>query len=579
MPEDIIYNAEPTAAKLHACDSFVSGILGPIGSGKTVACCLNIVAKAVKEKVYRRGKKGKPIRYSRWALIRNTQPELETTTIKTWLDWWEDYTVMNWAKPVTGVFTMPVGDGTTCQIELIFLALDKPKDVKKLRGLELTGVFINEATEVPYAAFEMARGRVNRYPSKRRGGPNWTGVLMDTNPPDDDHFYYKYAEESRPEGWTFFKQPPALLRTTEDKLDELPEFVDEPSMEDGTLIIKHRPLAKNQEECDRMKEAGESPLKIAKAVDGSYYYPNPEAENIRHQPAGYSYYLMQVPGASMEFIKVFLRGQYGTLTDGTPVYPEYQDHIHCAAEEFGPIPGVGITLGWDAGLTPAVSMSQITPLGQKRIFDELLVVEHASMGLRQFSQTVVVPYLLKKYPEFVEKKLFTSYSDPAMSIRSQNDEVTGLMILNQKGRNGKKSLRDIGIKTKPARTNSPIARQDAVKSYLISEVDDGVPGFLLSPRCKYLRKGFRGGYVFERVQVSGDEKYKDAPKKDHSSHIQDGLQYDCLMSSYISFVDEDTLRERATQAIFEDLDSTSRIASLEIKETRERLEQNDLGFW
>ena len=31
---------------------------------------------------------------------------------------------------------------------IIFLALDQPKDVKKLLSLELTGVFINEAREI-----------------------------------------------------------------------------------------------------------------------------------------------------------------------------------------------------------------------------------------------------------------------------------------------------------------------------------------------------------------------------------------------------------------------------------------------
>jgi hypothetical protein len=34
---------------------------------------------------------------------------------------------------------------------------------------------------------------------------------MDTNPPDDDSWYYRVAEKEKPEGWEFFKQPGGLL--------------------------------------------------------------------------------------------------------------------------------------------------------------------------------------------------------------------------------------------------------------------------------------------------------------------------------------------------------------------------------
>ncbi len=36
-------------------------------------------------------------------------------------------------------------------------------------------------------------------------------MLGDTNAPDEDHWYYRLAEETRPEGWEFFRQPGGLL--------------------------------------------------------------------------------------------------------------------------------------------------------------------------------------------------------------------------------------------------------------------------------------------------------------------------------------------------------------------------------
>ena len=40
---DIKYDPEPTLARFHASDKFFRGIRGPIGSGKSVACVIEII--------------------------------------------------------------------------------------------------------------------------------------------------------------------------------------------------------------------------------------------------------------------------------------------------------------------------------------------------------------------------------------------------------------------------------------------------------------------------------------------------------------------------------------------------------
>jgi hypothetical protein len=48
-----------------------------------------------------------------------------------------------------------------------------------------------------------------------------------------------------------------------------------------------------------------------------------------------------------------------------------------------------------------------------------------------------------------------------------------------------------------------------------------------------LRKGFMGKYCYKRIQVIGDEKYRDVPDKTHPfSDIQDCLQYICYEINY-----------------------------------------------
>jgi hypothetical protein len=98
-------------------------------------------------------------------------------------------------------------DDTIMHAEFLFRALDRPDDVKKLLSLEMTGMWLNEAREIPKAILDMGIGRLGRYPSKRVGGPSWHGLIMDTNPPDNDHWWYKLFEEDCPENHILLKQP------------------------------------------------------------------------------------------------------------------------------------------------------------------------------------------------------------------------------------------------------------------------------------------------------------------------------------------------------------------------------------
>ena len=111
------YNTTPTLAKFHKSDAFVRGVKGPIGSGKSVGCCLEIFIRAQQQAPSIDG-----IRRTRWAVVRNTGPELETTTIKTWLDWFpeEVFGKMNRKPPIT--HRVKIQD---IELEIIFLALGR----------------------------------------------------------------------------------------------------------------------------------------------------------------------------------------------------------------------------------------------------------------------------------------------------------------------------------------------------------------------------------------------------------------------------------------------------------------------
>lgn len=73
-----------------------------------------------------------------------------------------------------------------------------------------------------------------------QGGLSWTGIIADTNSCNVDNWWYRLAEEERPEGYDFFAQPPALLveKDAEGKLQyrENPEAENIENHTAGTAI-------------------------------------------------------------------------------------------------------------------------------------------------------------------------------------------------------------------------------------------------------------------------------------------------------------------------------------------------------
>jgi hypothetical protein len=442
----------PIAEAFLECKDFVTGLRGPVGSGKSSAACWKMVKLALAQKPFN------GTRYSRWAVLRNTYPELKSTTIKTWQDWFpNEVAPFKWDTPITSHLKVAdIGDGTALDMEVLFMAMDRPEDAGKLKSLELTGGWANEASELDKGVIDVFTSRVGRYPAKRRGGPSWSGVFMDTNSPDDDSWWYKLAEEGTPDGWKFFSQPGALYRD-----------------------------------------------------ESGLYLPNHLAENIQHIPNGYQYYMNMLSGKSDDWIKVFILNQYGSTMSGKPVYPEWKEDFHLAKEPLQAIMGLPLILGWDFGLTPACAIFQMTPKGQL-----LMLREYASdgMGIRQFSTEVVRPALLNEFP----RHRYESVGDPAGTQRAQTDEKTCMQ-----------ELLECGIPTEPAPTNEFVARREAVAFWLTRAVA-GQPSFLVDPSCKMTRKGFNGGYHYERVNATGSTRYKDRPSKNKFSHIHDAIQYACL---------------------------------------------------
>jgi len=210
----IRYEPSGTITKaFHESDAFFRGIMGPVGSGKSVACTIELMRRAQLQGIGTDGK-----RHFRAAIVRNSFPELRSTTIKTYAEWMPlSFGRFNQDSPIT--HHIKTND---IDFEFLFMALDKPDDARKLLSLEVTAIWFNEVREINKGIIDIATSRVGRYPGKNLGGCTWSGVIADTNPCDTDCWYYKMAEETRPNDWEFFRQPGGLSPDAEN-IENLPK--------------------------------------------------------------------------------------------------------------------------------------------------------------------------------------------------------------------------------------------------------------------------------------------------------------------------------------------------------------------
>jgi hypothetical protein len=135
----------------------------------TSACCIEIFRRMVGQAPDADG-----WRPTRWVVLRNTQPELKTTTIKSWLDWFPEtkFGSFSWQPPFTHRMKKRWAD-LALDLEVIFLTLDNDEDVRKLYSLDVTGAWINEVRFIPKVVLDVLAERVWRFPSKKRVPCTW----------------------------------------------------------------------------------------------------------------------------------------------------------------------------------------------------------------------------------------------------------------------------------------------------------------------------------------------------------------------------------------------------------------------
>lgn len=333
-------------------------IQGAYGSGKSSGCMADILWKARQMPPWKNG-----VRNTRAIFIRNTYPDLQSTTFRTWLNWFGQVGMAEIKRQPVFIATHywrfydeVTDEYGNIELEVQFLALDTERDLKKLDSLEASYAYMNETRHLPEELIDRLIGRLGRFPARQDAIYNPI-IVADSNPPSTRHWIYERFEKNCPEGWRKFTQPPGLIKNEKGKWIENP------------------------------------------AHDTANYLPQ-------------DYYTRMSQGGSEEFVKVYCLGEYGLDKSGKQVYAEYNDDLH-SGDLVYPVPGLPLLLGWDFGLTPACVIIQQLPIGTILVLKEFTTTR---MGIRELAETKVLPYLTTELNGYQIKE---SIGDPAGVASSQ----------------------------------------------------------------------------------------------------------------------------------------------------------------
>lgn len=495
----------------HFCsDDFGSVIKGPVGSGKTVTSCLKILRHATEYPLDKLG-----YRRCRVGIIRQTYPELRSTTIRTWEDVFSGCHVppvvygapishririlpndFKWLDIQSGAYEGSPG----LDLEVWFIALERPQDVAHLKSLELSFVFINEGSEMHEDILDMLTARIGRFPKFKDmiagTGTAFVGVIVDTNAADETAWTERYEGQAPPElkvtlpngdeikiGWSFFTQPPAVLRVEDDKIAEPGHH------------MHGRPVAANE----------------TVFAAGHYWCVNPEAENIENLRPGY--YHSQLPNKTLEWIERYLQTKRIYLSKGRPWVPEFNQGTMIADIRFDP--SLDILVGLDAGggtLNPAAVWGQLGAFGDWRILSELVGED---IGFDDFLVLFKRHHALH-YPDTPIKAV---YVDPAARGR---DQVYNQSILAY--------MRRERLPAILAPTNDIAVRRQAYARPMGRNIKlpdgRGAPGFLVDRSCPTLIAALAGKWYRKQVLRDRSQAIEETPVKLHPwSDVGDAGSY------------------------------------------------------
>ena len=361
-------------AKFMESDSYGRIIAGPVGSGKTTACIMELFRRAIEQAPADDG-----IRYSRFAVVRQTLKQLKDTVLKECENWLSSDGGPGLWKVSEGTFHVKFNDVVS---EWIFIPLEDAQDQARLLSMQLTAAWLSECIEMNLDVVNPISGRLGRYPAGRRGAPTWYGMIADTNMPTELTPWHKFMEDL-PANWQKFIQPSGLS-----------------------------PNAENLNYLLQTKDTVKLPLNHPRRIEqGRKYYDN----------------LVLQWGEDHPWVNRYVKAQYGDDPSGMAVFKaSFRPSFHIVPDT-QLIPGYPLLIGQDFGRNPWSLICQPDHMGRLLVHEE---VPATNIGLEKHVLQNLKPRLLSnKYIQFKMAVI----GDPAGVAKDSHSEENSFDLIKRLG--------------------------------------------------------------------------------------------------------------------------------------------------
>jgi hypothetical protein len=367
----IDFTAPPTLARFMKSNAFGRVAAGPVGSGKTTCCVMEVLRRSMAQ-----SKAPDGYRYTRWAFVRQTLRQLKDTILKDVQSWMAG--LGEW-RVSENTYYIDFGD---VKSEWIFIPLEDAQDQARLLSMQLTGAWLSECIEMNFDILAPVSGRIGRYPSGNRGNPTWFGVIADTNLPTEMTPWHRFMTEPPP-NWQIFIQPGGMSPKAEN-LNYLLQ-----TDETKALPINH-------------------PARLAQ---GRKYYEQ----------------FISMYGSEHPWVKRYVDAEYGEDPSGEAVFrATFKPSFHVVDDTLV-IPGYPLIIGQDFGRNPWSLIAQVDHMGRLLVHEE---VPATNVGLELHVEEKLRPRLFSN--KFIGSKFFL-IGDPSGVAKGTIAEETCFEALARMG--------------------------------------------------------------------------------------------------------------------------------------------------
>lgn len=335
VQKGLVYYAPPTISRFMESNAFGRLLWGPVGSGKTTACLVELARRMGQQEPGFDGR-----RYTRFAIIRQTLKDAKATVLKDARGWFG--ALADWRVSESTLF-IEFGDVIS---EWVFIPLEEQDDIKRLLSLQLTAGYINESAEIDISLLSDISGRLGRYPNNEFGACTWSGIIADTNAPIVQTPWADFLMNP-PVEWQVFKQPSGLSLEAEN-LAHLNQTAE-------TLLL-------------------------------------PE-DDPRRIEQGRGYYRRLAAVGTVDYVRRFVMGELGRDPGGTAVFAECFSYDFHTVDALEPVYSRLLIVGQDFGRNPWSIITQLNHAGQLMVLEEVAAND---IGLEQHVKQSLYPALLQE---------------------------------------------------------------------------------------------------------------------------------------------------------------------------------------